>query len=145
MKTRKDANQSMNQKPCGCNDFEYCQKHQPPHTPTPTKKQKELICKKCGTDWGEYSPADAPSAMLHTPTPLTMKQRGSVADLYEGERLIAKDVECMRAAFIVLAVNSHEELLEALKVASHMANQDLVPSVQRTDDWEKIISKAEGK
>jgi cytochrome c5 len=37
------------------------------------------------------------------------------------------------------------ELLEALSIACHMAKQDLVPSVQRTDDWDKLIAKAKGK
>lgn len=49
------------------------------------------------------------------------------------------------AAYIALAVNSHDDLLTALKIALCMSQQNQVPSVPRQDDWEKIIAKAEGK
>ncbi len=52
---------------------------------------------------------------MHTPMPWRLETNCGIADILEGDKLVAGGVEINRAARIVRAVNAHEEMLEALQ------------------------------
>lgn len=88
----------------------------------------------------------------HTPTPWTMNKKETHPWVIEAPSnipgipaTIVKVGYRPNAAFIVRAVNMHDELVEALKIALHMSRQDVVPSHLQNDKWEQLLAKAEGK
>ncbi len=90
----------------------------------------------------------------HTPTPWSIGQfdqvsidgKGTADSIcVKGFSLSHSPEAKANAAFIVRAVNSHEELVQALVTVVHMLKQESVPSVHQTDQWESLIAKAEGK
>ncbi len=80
----------------------------------------------------------------HTPTPWTHNPEMSDSSISGPNGVVARALHSWDAAFIVRAVNAHEELLEALKALRNRANQ----TCGATDLMEQInqaIAKAEGK
>lgn len=94
----------------------------------------------------------------HTPTPWA-KSGSTIIDLETGLTICEiEDMPAVRselnAAFIVRAMNCHEELLESLKALAHIIRKGpdkLPPAVfkgvqkELLSQAEKVIAKAEGK
>lgn len=83
----------------------------------------------------------------HTPTPWTLDEAGIIWGPHEelagkskGYQCIAEEIELEDAAFIVRAVNCHEELLAACKEVL-----DWVLATEVREQLSKAIAKAEGK
>lgn len=85
----------------------------------------------------------------HTPTPwhvaATWSQTDIVDDAQKGKgawALVAKAFKPGDAAFIVRAVNSHEELKESLRLAANVLKDDCPEMAKR---FFEAIAKAEGR
>jgi len=117
-------------------------------------KTLNAFCDKCG-DGKRYSTSasfqkhiDTHSKPQHTPTPWKHDKRGGDIRNKEG-MLIASGFRYENAAFIARAVNAHEEMLNALKLALKTmyanpdANMDMITGCSTT--IKQAIAKAEGK
>lgn len=58
---------------------------------------------------------------------------------------LLKLIELQGIEPVVRAVNAHDELLQAFKIAFDMAQRGQHPSAERMNDWLALISKAEGQ
>ncbi len=91
----------------------------------------------------------------HTPTPWfiqTKQDENGLVQILHNHCAIAHEVTPVNAAFIVRAVNAHEELLAHLKAASARLKEfggirleGKKVSVDFTSDLDAAIAKAEGK
>ena len=87
--------------------------------------------------------AEVSKKVEHYPTPwfIDEDENGDriIVDSLEGGLIIARQPNEANAAFIVRAVNSHEELLEAMKNCLEYDNKEIIKDTLR-----EAISRAEG-
>lgn len=82
--------------------------------------------------------------ITQTREPFVLYQNGAFGTIKEGTKTIVSNLEINRAARIVRAVNSHEEMLSALKLALARLPQDDYGNHARKEIMH-VIAKAEGK
>lgn len=147
MKTKKEI------EPCICGSFDH--KRHP--TVTPDNQTHTEDCMDANDDTSVFKGRCICPKPTHTPTPWTQEKARYWKLLSEGKHFMSVSfpsgvsdelTNSANAAYIVRAVNSHEELLEALKQLANVTNQKgmnrvVVNSI--VDRAWKAIAKAEGK
>jgi len=98
-----------------------------------TLRTDEVTCGRCKKTITEANPEMQTTPVPHTPTPWTVDMIAHATD-----EMARSGRPNERAAFIVRAVNAHEELLEALREIKMRGGVD--GEIAR-----KAIAKAEGK
>lgn len=107
---------------------------------TPDSLAHDMICEHCGVHAMMNKLSETKQG--HTPTPWHWHNAGNISIIFKKNTHIVDCGTAANATFIVKAVNCHDELVEALKIALDIIDGKIEHNVWADNKIQQAVKKA---